>query len=150
MIKLKPVREMSEIQYVQDIIEKHHSNPKGLWTVEDEPHRPQLNQFFIVNDFSGEEKVIGITSYQRFSNTLAVLQKHIILPEYRGLGYGSVTIELVEQDAYLKGIMKLAAYVLEENRSMIRAMNDNNYKVEGYLRDHFAPGLGCYVFGKVL
>lgn len=150
MIKLKPVREMSEIQHVQDIIEKHHSNPKGLWTVEDEPHRPQLNQFFIVNDFSGEEKIIGITSYQRFSNTLAVLQKHIILPEFRGLGYGSVTIELVEQDAYLKGIMKLAAYVLEENKPMQRAMLDNNYKVEGYLRDHFAPGLGCYVYGKVL
>lgn len=147
MIKLKPVREMSEIQYVQDIIEKHHSNPTGLWTVEDEPHRPQLNQFFIINE---KEEIVGITSYQRFSNTLAILQKHIILPGYRALGYGSATIELVEQDAYLKGIMKVAAYVLEENKSMIRVMHDNNYKIEGYLRDHFAPGLGCYVFGKVL
>lgn len=147
MIKLKPVREMSEIQYVQDVIEKHHSNPKGLWTVEDEPHRPQLNQFFILNS---KDEIIGITSYQRFSNTLAILQKHIILPGHRALGYGSASIELVEQDAFLKGITKVAAYVLEDNRSMIRAMNDNNYKVEGYLRDHFAPGLGCYVFGKVL
>jgi len=150
MIKLKPVREMSEFQYVEEIISKFHSNPKGLWTVEDNLHRPQLSQFFIVTDSTGEEKIIGITSYQRFSNTLAILQKHIILPEYRGLGYGSVTIDLVEQDAYLKGISKMAAYVLEENRSMIRAMNDNNYKTEGYLRDHFGSGLGCYVFGKML
>lgn len=147
MIKLKEVREMSEIQYVQDVIDKHHSTPKGLWTVEDDPHRPQLYQFFILN---GQDEIIGITSYQRFSNTLAILQKHIILPGHRALGYGSAAIELVEQDAFLKGIMKMSAYVLEENRSMIRAMNDNNYKVEGYLRDHFAPGLGCYVFGKVL
>jgi RimJ/RimL family protein N-acetyltransferase len=150
MIKLKPVREMSEFQQVEDIISKFHSNPKGLWTIEDSLQRPQLNLFFIVNDWDNKDTIIGVTSYQRFSNTLAILQKHIIVPEYRGLGYGSITIELVEQDAYLKGITKLAAYVLEKNRGMIKVMHDNNFRNEGYLRNHFGPDLGCYVFGKEL
>lgn len=150
MIKLKPVREMSEYQYVEEIIKNFHSNPKGLWTIEDSLQRPQLNLFFIVNDFEGSDKIIGVTSYQRFSNTLGILQKHIILPEFRGLGYGSITIDLVEQDAFLKGIEKMAAYVLENNKSMQRAMLDNNYKVEGYLRNHFGENLGCYVYGKAL
>lgn len=146
MIKIERVQERN-YPNVEKFIKKYHSNPEWLWTIEDDMKRPNLKQFSIKTE---DDKLVGITSFQRFSNTLGILQKHIIRPKYRGLGYSKKALELIEKYAADSGIYKMAAYVLDKNDVMKNQLLKAGYVIEGHLKDHFDDGLGCFVFGKKL
>lgn len=145
-LKLLPQRPCKEYSEVSKFIDEFHSNPDWLWTIEDTLKRPNLRQFLIQWD----DDLIGITSWQRFSNTLAILQKHIMHPNAQGRGWGKQALELVEKDAKAEGILKMSAYVLETNYGMVQLLLKAGYTMEGHLKKHFHPNLGCYIFGKDL
>lgn len=146
MVKLERAFPTSDPS-IEEFLRVHYDKPGWLWTIEDDLNRPNLYQFKILNK-AGD--MVGVTAYQRFSTNLGILQKHVIDSAQRGKGIGLEALALIEEFAKDKGISKLCGYVLEDNTPSLAMMLKAGFKIEGHLRDHFAPGVGCYVVGKLI
>lgn len=141
--------------WLKNFVAKHHSTPAHLLnSVEDSWDRSRLHIYEILDldsHFQNEgAEPIGITSFQMITNHLAVRQKTIINKDYRRMGIGSKVLEMLEEEMRRFGVGKVISHVFDFNLPMIALLTKKGYKVEGYLRDHHAPGYHEYVISKWL
>ena len=135
-----------EVDFLYQFIFDHHSTPKNLLPTKEELNSPSLFFFRAVLD----EKLIGMSSYYKVTPFLAETQKTIVLPEFRGKGFGKKISSLMEDLIKNRGFKKIRSAIYIQNLKMLKIKLDQSYIIEGLLSDHDAPGLHEYSLGKIL
>ncbi len=97
----------------------------------------------------GDEQ-IGITGYVSKTPTLAETVKTTIFSAHRGRGLGQRLSQAIEDECRRRGIRKVMTTIFSSNHAMIAIKLKQGYTIEGYHRDHEAPGFHEYSLGKVL
>lgn len=125
-----------------DLYHNHHSSPKDiLWR-----DLPRANYFIAVS----KGKLLGMTSYRWMSPTLAMTERTIVYPKYRGSGVGREISKQMEEFLRKEGAHKICCEILSENKKMLSIKLGQGYEVEGYMRNHDASGVHQYFLGKLL
>ncbi len=96
------------------------------------------------------EAQIGITGYVVKTPTLAETVKTTVFDDYRGQGLGQRLSQAIEDECRRSGIRKVMTTIFSSNHAMIAIKLKQGYTIEGYHRDHEAPGFHEYSLGKVL
>ncbi len=120
---------------------KHHSTPKKLLKKE----LPDANYFWI---YDQQEQLIGITSYVKKGKYLAMTERTILYPEYRGQGFGYAASVALEGKLKQKGFKKIICEVLTFNTPMIIIKIKQGFLIEGLMRNHDDVGIHQYYLGK--
>lgn len=103
-------------------------------------------KFFEVRDLVR----VGIVSYKVVTPHLVDLQRTMIAIEHRGKGYAKELGVLIEEEIRSNGFGKIMMSCYSTNTAIIRLKLGEGYVVEGFLRNHYAPGKHDYIFGKEL
>ena len=148
-ISLQPdkLEDATMYETIKFLYQNHHSTPKELLKNE-LPEATYLLAFLETG--RSVAPMIGFTSYKNITNTLYMTERTIICPEYRGKGYGkALSLEL---ESYLKklGAHKICCEVLSFNKKMLNIKLDQGYVIEGFMRNHDAPGVDQYFLSKEL
>ncbi len=99
--------------------------------------------------FRGETQ-LGITGYIIKTPTLAETVKTTVFHDYRGQGVGQSLSQAIEEECRRCGIRKVMTTIFSSNHAMISIKLKQGYTIEGYHRDHEAPGFHEYSLGKIL
>ena len=96
-----------------------------------------------------EGKQIGITGYSLKTPTLAETVKTTIFLDYRGKGFGKYLSQEIEEECKRIGVKKVISTIYSFNHSMVAIKLKQGYIIEGFHRDHEAPGYHEYSLGKI-
>ena len=97
-----------------------------------------------------EGKQIGITGYSLKTPTLAETIKTTIFEEHRGKGLGKFLSLEIEEECKRIGVKKVISTIYSFNHMMVAIKLKQGYIIEGFHRDHEAPGYHEYSLGKIL
>ena len=121
----------------------YHSTPKHLL-------KDKLPTAHYIRIYNEENDFIGMTSYQAITKTLALTERTILYPKYRGKGYGSAACRALEKLLKKKKFKKICSEVFTTNLPMLFLKMKQGHLIEGLMRDHDDTGIDQYYLGKVL
>lgn len=136
------------IQWLNPFIKENHSTPPELIRTSDSWNRPNIHVYAVTDKETDE--LIGINCLRQVTKHLVIMEKTIVSKKHRGKGYGRDLIKLAEAKTKGLGAGKLAFHVFTFNKPMIKLVKSMDYKREGTLKNHEAPGIHEHVFGKLL
>jgi RimJ/RimL family protein N-acetyltransferase len=90
-------------------------------------------------EIEGQVKTIGIVGYRPINAFTVETVNTVVLPEYRGKGYGEEMSTRLS-DYLLTKYNKVFCTVNTANGPMLTIKKKQGYAVEGMLKSHFGPG----------
>jgi RimJ/RimL family protein N-acetyltransferase len=97
-----------------------------------------------------DNNYIGTTGYSLKTPTLAESIKTVVFAEFRGKGFGKILSQMIEDHCRSIGIKKIMTTIYSYNYDMIAIKLKQGYTIEGFHKDHEAPGFDEYSLGKLL
>lgn len=153
-VRLIPIRteRRAEREWLYDLIQRHHAAPRSILPSREDLRNPHYRFFRAVAlaPASQRGQAIGISGYEIRTRFLVETHKTIVLPEFRGQGWGVALSCAIEEEVRKRGFRKIRTTVYVDNLTMIRIKLAQGYRIEGYHEDHDAPGLHEYSLGKIL
>lgn len=153
-VRLIPIRTENhdEREWLHGIIRRHHTAPRAILPLREDLRNPHYRFFRAVAlaPASHKGQIIGISGYEIRTRFLVETQKTIVLPEFRGQGWGVALSKAIEAEVHKRGFRKIRTTIYIDNLAMIRIKLAQGYRIEGYHEDHDAPGLHEYSLGKKL
>jgi RimJ/RimL family protein N-acetyltransferase len=139
------VQERAEAEELYSVIQKYFT--KSPWPPSVEKIMTSGVHYFRAM-LDGNQ--FGITGYTFKTPTLAETVKTTVFEEFQGKGLGKELSTAIEKECLNRGIKKVMTTIYHFNHNMIRIKLKQGYTIEGYHRDHEAPGFHEYSLGKVL
>ena len=153
-VRMEPIdlKKAEEVAWLHLLIQSSHSAPKFILPTKEDLKSAAIRYFraFVVTPKELKSQFIGVSSYEVRTPYLAETQKTIILPEFRGGGWGKVLSQAIEDEVKKAGFYKVRSCIYSTNLPMIQIKLAQGYIIEGYHPDHDGPGLHEYSLGKVL
>lgn len=126
---------------LNDLYLNCHSTPKEFLK-EKLPYANYLVVFNHCND------MIGMTSYREISKKLVITERTILLPSFRGIGFGSAICLELEKFLKKREYNKMCCEILTFNLPMLFIKLKQGYLVEGLARNHDGKDVHQYYLGK--
>lgn len=105
----------------------------------------QDKRYYIVTD---EDDPVGVTGYRPLNKWVAEQVNTVILPEYRGMGYGEKASNLMTEKLFDSGFGKVFCTVRTDNQKMLNLKHKQGFNKEGLLKNHFGAGRNIYLLAK--
>ncbi len=137
----KLMKDESAREIAEDLYFNHHSTPDDLL----EKVLPEATYLFASNE---DFEIVGMTSYKKITSTLAITERTIVFPKYRGKGYGNLISTCLESDLKTTGVRKIVCEILTFNLPMLFIKLKQGFLIEGLQRNHDRPGTHQYILGK--
>lgn len=93
---------------------------------------------------------VGLCGYVLKTPALAETVKTTVFDEFRNKGFGKLISSAIENECKRIGIKKVMTTIFHFNHAMVAIKLAQGYVIEGFHRDHEAPGFHEYSLGKVL
>lgn len=104
--------------------------------------------YFILVDKDSEEPV-GVTGYRELNSWCVEQINTVIIPEFRGKGYGrEASTRLCRWLLDKKGYGKVFCTVNTTNHKMVSIKTVDGFSIEGILRNHFSSNRDVFVLSK--
>jgi RimJ/RimL family protein N-acetyltransferase len=125
--KYNPVKELS-LEFLHAKCSASHSDFADF---------DHAEQFFWL--LKADEKIVGDINIQHINRRMLTAEiGYAIAPDARGNGYATEAVCLVTRNAFTGSpLLKLIAYVHQNNLASRRVLKKAGYKPEGVLRDHY-------------
>ena len=93
---------------------------------------------------------IGISGIIKKTPLLAETVKSVVFQDFQGQGLGHKLSLSIEEECRKQGFKKVMTTIYHFNLKMIHIKLKQGYIIEGFHRDHEAPGFHEYSLGKLL
>lgn len=93
---------------------------------------------------------VGISGISQKTPYLAETVKSVIFEDFQGQGLGKNLSQSIEEKCRLLGFKKVMTTIYHFNLKMIHIKLQQGYVIEGFHKDHEAPGFHEYSLGKLL
>lgn len=139
-LKLLQARAPKHVYAVMEVINRF----SGLITPKTFTQTKDCYYYFIVN----QEEPIGIIGYRPLNKWAVEQINTVILPKYRGKGYGSQASEAMTEKLFKLGYGKVFCTVKSSNTVMLNIKKQLGFESEGLLKNHFGAGRHIYLLAK--
>ena len=105
--------------------------------------------YIIANDEGGKREPVGVIGYRPLNNWSAEQVNTVILPKYRGRGFGRRASTMLTNKLFVElRYGKVFCTVNSGNKVMLAIKEKQGFTQEGLLKNHFGPGRDIYVLAK--
>lgn len=94
--------------------------------------------------------VVGLSGLRKVNSHLAEQVNTLILPRFRGRGFGRALSSAITRKAKALGFGKVYCTVNQSNQNMVAIKRAQGWQEEGLLRDHYAWGRTLHIFSTML
>jgi len=146
MIYLVPAEGKKALKAVLGVINKY----SGLISPKTFTQTKGCHYFFVVMQEGSRKIPVGIIGYRPLNHWSAEQINTVILPQYRGRGYGRRASDMMSNLVLGElGFGKVFCTINTENKVMIGIKKSQGFSLEGRLDHHFGPGRHIYVMSKI-
>jgi len=131
-----------EADLVLELVNKH----LGMLGYKDREYLGGKTYYFAM----AGDLVVGLSGLRRVNGWLAEQVNTLVLPEYRGRGFGNQISKDVTEMAWRAGYSKVYCTVNILNTRMTSIKQQQGWAQEGLLRNHFGAGRSLYIFSTML
>lgn len=147
MIKLVPydLQNEQDVSHLFEVIKEYFSS-SPFPPSKEKIKNGDVKYFRAMND----QLQIGISGYVSKTPALVETVKTTVFKDFQGSGFGKALSDAIENECKRAGFKKVMTTIFHFNHTMISIKLAQGYVIEGFHRDHEAPGFHEYSLGKVL